>query len=302
MKKLLTFLILTAAVPALAQSAFPPQGETAVAYSVAEDGDTAVTCKYIGTAECGSIAVAAGGDATFTDGPCGAEVATDTFECPVSGALGGVIDVSDAACNTIGEFVDIVNAAADWRCLPANALRADSSNDTLVTISATAATGATGLKLAFDTSVAKFTNVTIAPTGWDGYDALSLGPQSTAFNQKPWEGRQSAITSLYTLSTYATGASTWSVLAVDRTFAAAGSETSTTIWPATANGASTVAKVFGSCDTPATGCDPVWGAGPGGRGLICPRDRQCIVRSVNADAMSVNTTAVNGAFRIGGVQ
>jgi len=32
------------------------------------------------------------------------------FECPVSGALGGIIDISNAACNTAGEIVATINS------------------------------------------------------------------------------------------------------------------------------------------------------------------------------------------------
>ena len=81
-------------------------------------------------------------------------------------------------------------------------------------------------------------------------------------------------------------------------FAAAGSETATTVWPATAAGATTVNKVFGYCDTPATGCDPAWGPV-----FPCPLGQQCIVRVTNTDAMSVNVTGVNARYRLtGGAQ
>lgn len=299
MKRFLSvFLVAVAALPAAAQVAVPisiPAGARTVAQAVAEDGESAIVCKYIGTSNCASIAVDAGtGDLTFTDGTCGSEGATDTFECPVSGALGGVIDVSNGSCNTIGEVVDIVNASSDWRCQPYASLRADSSNDTLVTISATQATGPDGLGLKLDSSVALISTVVLAPnTGpipSDSYRNLSLGPQSTSFLSKPWVNTQAYLSSVQALSTYGSGTSALSVIAVDRTFAAAGSETSYTVWPSMAGGATTVAKTFGSCDTSATGCDPAWGPG----GLFCPEGLQCLVRLTNSAALSVNTIGVNG--------
>lgn len=292
MNKLLTFVAALALAPLAGGqefvSIFPPPGERTIVQTITEDGDTAVTCKYIGTEACASIAVDAGtGDLTFTDGTCGAESATDTFECPVSGGLGGVIDVSNAACNTMGEVVDIVNASADWRCRPAAALRTDSSNDTLVTISATQATGANGLKLKFDSSVALFSNVVLAPSGWDNFGNLNV--------LKPWAGSQSALAAAMVKSTYTAGSSGLSIIEVDRTFTTAGSETTATVWPTTAAGATTVAKVFGSCDTPATGCDPAWGPL-----FLCNIGRQCILRLTNTNEMSVNTVAVNGRYRLTG--
>jgi hypothetical protein len=83
---------------------------------------------------------------------------------------------------------------------------------------------------------------------------------------------------------------------VDRTFGATGADVVTTTWPSTASGATTVAKVFGTCDTPATGCDTAWGQG----GLFCLIGQQCLVRLTNSVAMSVNTTAINGYFAVNG--
>lgn len=257
---------------------------------VTEDGDTGIVCRYIGTSANGKIAVAAGGDLTFTDGDIGSEAATDTFECPVSGALGGIIDVSDSACNTIGEVVDIVNASSDWRCQPASMLRADSSNDTLVTISATNATDPKGLKLKVDSSVALFSTVVAAPAGWDDFDKLNPGNNSTSFFLHPWAFQRAYISTASALSTYGSGTSLLSVISVDRTFGATGADTSTTVWPSTAGGATTVVKNFGGCDTPATGCDTAWGAG----GLFCPAGQQCMVRLTNDTALSVNTVGVSG--------
>lgn len=53
------------------------------------------------------------------------------FEAPVSGGLGGVIDMSDASANTLGEVVDIINSTATtfstgyFRAVIAAGLRSD---------------------------------------------------------------------------------------------------------------------------------------------------------------------------------
>jgi hypothetical protein len=286
---------LLAAGPVRAQMSFPislPNGTLPVAQSIAEDGETGAFVKYIGSSACASVAVAANGDLTFTEGPCGSEVAVTTFECPVSGALGGIIDVSDAACDTIGEVANIVNTSASgWRFIPYAMLLADSSNDTFVTISATQATDPAGLALKVDSSVALFATLPIAPTTVD-YRDFSLGPQSTGFKRKPYVQNFGILTALSTLSTYGSGTSLVKVIAVDRTLGTTTTETVTTAWPNVANGATTVAKVFGSCDTPATGCDTAWGPG----GLVCPLGQLCMIRLTNSAALSVNTIAINGFY------
>lgn len=292
--RVLLFLALLAlAVPASAQTIYTlplPRSAASVAHAIAEDGDTAMFCKYIGTSACASIAIDAGtGDLTFTDGTCGAESATDTFECPVAAPLGGVIDVSNAACNTMGEVVDIVNASTDWRCQLFEALRTDTSVDALATIAATQATGIGGLALNVDSSVALTQTISITPPGIN-FSHLSLGPTSTSFKTNPYANSQAVLTAAQSLATYGGGTSLVSVIAVDRIFGASGSETVTTVWPSMVNGATTVRKVFGSCDTPATGCEPAWGPG----GLACPVGKQCLVRVTNDNSLSVNTLGING--------
>lgn len=298
---------LAAAVPARAQTIFPislPDGTLPVAQALTASTDIGAFVKYIGStasttittqSPCASLAIAANGIMTFTQGTCGSEVATATFECPVSGALGGIIDVTNAACDTVGEVADIINASADWRFIPYSMLRSDSSNDTFVTIAATQATGPGGLGLAVDNAVALFQTVVVAPPTFS-YADLSLGPQSAAFKRKAWGGTYGLLTAVSTLSTYASGTSLLKVMSVDRTFGAVGADVVTTSWPSVASGATTVAKVFGSCDTPATGCDTAWGQG----GLFCQIGQQCLVRLTNSVAMSVNTTAINGYFAANG--
>ena len=61
------------------------------------------------------------------------------FECPVSGALGGVIDTSNAACDTLGEVVDTINSdrgtttsLGKFRAVIGAGLRSDASNATML--------------------------------------------------------------------------------------------------------------------------------------------------------------------------
>ncbi len=72
--------------PALVIKYFPPKGQSA----------------FTGTT---TVATAATSLAFVVNG-----AAYSGFEAPVSGALGGVIDMTDASANTLGEVVDVINS------------------------------------------------------------------------------------------------------------------------------------------------------------------------------------------------
>lgn len=185
----------------------------------ADDTDVAMLVRYIGTASGGGeVAVAAGGDITFTE----ATVAENDFECPVSGALGGVIDVSDTACDTLGEVCDVINGtgagSTNWRCVLLDGHRADSSNDTLLTISATTADALDGLGLKFDTDVMKATSVAMVPLKARRMPFYLVGGGSGA-NEKlvrsPFKNTQTAVTFIYAVAGTATGADTIEILELE---------------------------------------------------------------------------------------
>lgn len=145
MRRILNTLALVAAVAAFAllpasfvvSQTVVPAGAVTVTHTIsAVDTDPALYIKWTGTTAEPTIAVEADGNLTFTLGGS----AYTGFECPVSGALGGVIDVSDAACNTLGEVVDIINAdinnGADMNggfiAVIAGGLRSDASDDSFL--------------------------------------------------------------------------------------------------------------------------------------------------------------------------
>lgn len=117
---LLTFLPLAGLAPqgASAQGAnlqgiqVAPFNYTPVAQiTTAVNTEPALYVKYFGpggNTSTTTLAVETDGNLTFVVNGA----AYTGFECPVSGALGGVIDVSDTACDTAGEVVDIINATA----------------------------------------------------------------------------------------------------------------------------------------------------------------------------------------------
>lgn len=100
----------TAQVPG---AAFAPKKLVPVS-AVRTAGDTApaLVIKYYpganttASTSATTVAVEADGNLTFVVNG----VAYAGFELPVSGALGGVIDVSDAEANTLGEIVDAINS------------------------------------------------------------------------------------------------------------------------------------------------------------------------------------------------
>ncbi len=153
-----------------------PQGVGNVLGAVSTD--VALLIKYVGSNPAGGVVTvaAATGDITLQSGTVASPTADATTECPVSGALGGVIDVSDAACNTFGEVVDAINASPNWRAVLVDALRSDSSNSTngiLITRAATSAAVPKGIPLFKDTTEAL--NVTVA-----------LVPNELRTDIRPW--------------------------------------------------------------------------------------------------------------------
>lgn len=100
---------------------------------IAADTDVAMVIKYFppaggsASALTPKVAVESDGNLTFTV----AGAAYAGFELPVSGALGGVIDVSDAEADTAGEVVDAINstpitfATGYFRAALVGALRSD---------------------------------------------------------------------------------------------------------------------------------------------------------------------------------
>ena len=122
----------------------------------ADDTDSAIIIRYIGTgtANSGTVDVEVDTDIVFLQGVQGAEAASTELECPVSGALGGIIDVDDAACDTVGEVVDIINDSTSWRAVVVDALRSDVVNDRILDEAATRATSVNGYAIKWDTSTA----------------------------------------------------------------------------------------------------------------------------------------------------
>jgi hypothetical protein len=226
MRRLTTFTLailaaLTFASGALAQDSYGAiqrllDGETASANITAVSTHTPLVCKWVGPASTGgTITVAAGGDITFSTGPAGGSAVDTTLECPIVGALGGIFDVSNAACDTLGEVVNLVNRSPNWRCVLRDGMAADSADNTLITLAETAATAANGLALLADTAVTFDVAAELTP---ERSIQRSLdGPYQTITpNSSP--GSRVALFEATTLSTYGAGTSAFEVFSCRTTY------------------------------------------------------------------------------------
>ncbi len=93
---------------------------------VADDEPVGIVVMYIGSEASATVTVAAAGDITFKHGDAAAEAVDATIDS--GGDDDGVIDVSDAGADTLGEVVDLINASANWKAYLKDGLRADDAN------------------------------------------------------------------------------------------------------------------------------------------------------------------------------
>ena len=263
--------------------------------------DTPVTflIRYTGTnANGGTVTVAANGDITLSQGSVGASAVDTTVECDgsitTSGSRSGIIDVSDAACDTLGEVVDIINSqTTNWRIVILDGLRSYSSNDTLLARSETAANAVGGLGLLSDTDVALHTTLLVAPPtiALQG-QPVNYGPrdirfylggvdnrQYTTLTPNPFRGVRYKLWQANATSTYGSGTSNWSLTCSLLTQSAATTGGTESVDSYTVpGGATTVNKVF---DFSAYGYD-------------CPPGWRMLSRLVNSAAMASTQHYVAG--------
>ena len=197
----------------------------------AYDVGVAVLVRYVGTNSSATVAVVQGGAMTFQVGG----VAYTGFECPVSGALGGIIDTGQTACDTLGEVVDSINGnctgcSSDFRAVIVDGLRTDSSAF-LLARSTSQVTLAGGVPLYQDTS-ANFdvgeTRAVIPPNCRTDIRCF-MSPQGKLL-ENPSGGTQTFVNWIEGYSTYGSGTSTLNVYSVKASNKTAGAETVTTLW------------------------------------------------------------------------
>jgi len=124
------------------------------------------------------------------------------FECPVSGALGGVIDVTNAACNTLGEVVDVINSTASsfttgyFRAAIVNGLRSDDSGSLLADAADADVRSTSGEVIYFDSS---FLDDNTVAANFSQADAdlaklyFSISGNKLAVNKNPFARQDSVL-------------------------------------------------------------------------------------------------------------
>lgn len=189
-------LLALAVTPAFAQSG-SPDGEPLGDYTAAVDTDPALIFWYVGSDTTGTatVTIAAGGDISFDQGGS----ADTTIECPLSGAYGGIIDVSNAACDTVAEVVDIINttSGSEWRVAPLAALGTDSTDNTLLAVGATEARG-DGYVALWDSSVQLTAQNVLLPGVLDAGDVKAsyffFSPNArSSVRSNPFEGQRNVL-------------------------------------------------------------------------------------------------------------
>jgi len=243
--KRLTFAVLIAL---LSVASFAAADMPVTQYVSADDGSIAMLVKYypgVSSNTSATVAAVQGTSLTFQV----AAAAYTGFECPVSGALGGIIDESNASCNTLGEIVDIINATSEsfasgfFRAVLIDGKREDSADD-LLADAGTQVTRADGLPIYFDTSAnfAVGEGRALLPAGCRDDIACWVTPAGKLI-ENPLGGTQTKVRWVEGYSTYGSGTSLLKIYSVKMDQKAAGGEVVTTLWSETM-GATTANKQF----------------------------------------------------------
>ena len=274
--------LLAGAVPAT--QAHSPLGEAVDAASgslTADDTGTAFLIRYIGPAVSG-VATVASGTITLEAGAAGSEPVDTTIECPLAAPFAGVLDLTNAACDTVGELADVVNSTAGskWRIVPVGSLRSDITNARLLAVT-DAKANSPGASIFWDTSTAFNTTL-----------VLGAGSQSTVKYEdfftvegrakpQPFFGQMVQALAVTATSTFGSGTSNLQVFSVKQAWDPnrnTYSEVATLLYQE-AGGATTVQKNFNFNS---------------GSGLFGYKDEKVIVRLNNSLAQSAILLAANG--------
>ena len=142
-------------------------------YYAVTDADVHAIVRYVGSEDSAQVTVASG-DLTFQHGDLASEAVDDTIDS--GGDDPGVIDVSDANANSMGEVIDLINASANWEARIMGCLRADASAGWLLDRSETDITSATSfLPLFGDTSANFSVAVCIGPQALEVLKGATVG-------------------------------------------------------------------------------------------------------------------------------
>lgn len=263
------------------------EGEGVVGGWSAISTEPMVLVKYTGTnANGGTVTVAAGGDITFSQGAVGASTADATLECDASiaatGSRNGIFDLStpNAACDTLGEVVDLINnQGSNWVAVIVHGRRSDSTDNAFITLSETAANSVDGLGLLADGTVLFKQSRALVPSAAlkIGFYIVGSGRTARTLKADPFKGYTALLTSLTATTTYGSGTSAHGIYCIAVTNSlVTGSETVTSY--AKAAGATTV--------------EATWT--PSAYGLACPAGQKMLIRTDNSAAASAATLYITG--------
>jgi hypothetical protein len=249
-------------------------GEAVAKVRVVDDTDVAIVVDYVqagGGHMFAKVAVEADGNLTFTQDNTDGTTASTELECPVSGALGGVIDVSDAACNTFGEVVDIINASTSWRAVLVGALRTDTydANSILADAADFDAQAIEGDLLYWDTDACFRTSWVVS----EMQDFTNFYVSAGNLKQNPWDGTRASVRYMDETIDFDSGTSTVKFYAV-RPNNQAGTEVVTLLYSVAGGADGTLKNIIG--------------LGHLG-GLLGRKDEKLLVRIENSAEMSAVT-------------
>src|SRR5574341_990776 len=192
------------------------QSELVQATTSADDKAVVLYIKYVGTSASGTMQL---DDTAATiilkSGAQGAEAADTTVECPLSAPYAGVIDLSNAACDTVGEIADVINTTAGdiCRAAPLDALRSDvvySTNSKLLDKAAASASNVDGAPIYWDTDQ-KFEDTRLLSPYRDSIKYWLQGPVNAVrpkLNPNALAGSRTVLLRYTATSTYGSGPST----------------------------------------------------------------------------------------------
>lgn len=207
----------------------------ATQYVSADDVSVALLVKYYpGTSNNSSATVAnvQGTSVTFQVGGA----AYTGFECPVVGALGGIIDITNGSCDTVGEILDVINGTAEnfstgfFRAVAVDSMRSDAAADFLAD-AGSQATRADGLPIYFDTSAnfAVGEGRALIP-GNCRTDIRCWATPAGKLLENPFAGTQTKVSWVEGFSTYGAGTSALNIYSVKQSQRGSGAESVTTLW------------------------------------------------------------------------
>jgi hypothetical protein len=242
MRKLSKLFIAVLAISALALFGATPvyAGDVFVGGQTSgDDSDVLLLIKCVGP-DCTGTCTVAAATGVFSFVIAGANDTT-VDASGVCGANTYQLDATDADCDTVGEFVDMLNASTNWRVVAIDAMRTDYLYSTSVKVvdkGATSAITAGGLAFYWDTSAMLHSSRALIPFAARKIEFYLSG---TNLNPDPFKGYQMGLRYATSTASTCTAAGTFPVYQIRMTNSGTnGSEVVDTLFNPAASGTSAV--------------------------------------------------------------